>query len=54
MVDFDDLILLPYILLTEHTEVRKSLHDRWHHIMVDEFQDTNQAQFEIVRMLYEG
>jgi DNA helicase II / ATP-dependent DNA helicase PcrA len=54
VVDFDDLILLPYILLSEHKEVRKSLHERWHHIMVDEFQDTNQAQFEIVRMLYEG
>jgi DNA helicase II / ATP-dependent DNA helicase PcrA len=54
VVDFDDLIVLPYILLSEHPEVRKTLHNRWKHIMVDEFQDTNQAQFEVVRMLYEG
>lgn len=54
VVDFDDLITLPYILLVNFTEVRKELHERWKHILVDEFQDTNHAQFAIVQLLYEG
>lgn len=54
VVDFDDLILLPYILLSTIEEVREKLHNRWRHVLVDEFQDTNQAQFEIVKLIYEG
>jgi DNA helicase II / ATP-dependent DNA helicase PcrA len=50
-VDFDDLILKPYLLLKEYPEIRQTLNNRWKHIMVDEFQDTNQAQFELVRFL---
>jgi DNA helicase-2/ATP-dependent DNA helicase PcrA len=50
-VDFDDLILLPYILLSEDKEVRKTLQDRWYHVMVDEFQDTNEAQFQLIKLL---
>lgn len=50
-VDFDDLILLPNIILADFVEVRTELQGRWHHIMVDEFQDTNPAQFSIIRML---
>ncbi|GAB4146533.1 MAG: hypothetical protein OHK0017_07120 [Patescibacteria group bacterium] len=50
-VDFDDLILLPYILLRDNFDVLETLRERWTHVMVDEFQDTNQAQFELVRML---
>ena len=51
VVDFDDLILLPYVILSEHKDVREVLRDRWHHVMVDEFQDTNPAQFELIRLL---
>jgi DNA helicase II / ATP-dependent DNA helicase PcrA len=51
VVDFDDLILRPFILLRENPDVVKILQDRWHHIMIDEFQDTNQAQFELVKLL---
>jgi DNA helicase-2/ATP-dependent DNA helicase PcrA len=50
-IDFDDLILLPNLILRKFTEVRTALQNRWHHIMVDEFQDTNPAQFETIKML---
>lgn len=50
-VDFDDLILLPYLVLKNSKEVRKTLQDRWTHVMIDEFQDTNPAQFELVKLL---
>jgi len=51
LVDFDDLLLLTYQLLCDYQEVRTELQNRWHHVMVDEFQDTNQIQFEIIRLL---
>lgn len=54
VVDFDDLIMLPYTLLIQFADVRQVLHERWKHILVDEFQDTNHAQFAIVQLLYEG
>lgn len=50
-VDFDDLLLLPYLLIRDNLEVREILHDRWIHVMVDEFQDTNPAQMEIIKLL---
>lgn len=50
-VDFDDLLVLTVRLLTEHPAVLDSLQDRFEHILVDEFQDTNRAQLEIVRLL---
>jgi DNA helicase II / ATP-dependent DNA helicase PcrA len=51
VVDFDDLILLPYQILSQHQDVRQALRDRWSHVMVDEFQDTNPAQFEFIKLL---
>ncbi len=50
-VDFDDLLLLPYLLISQNSDVHEILLDRWHHIMVDEFQDTNEAQFALVKLL---
>jgi DNA helicase-2/ATP-dependent DNA helicase PcrA len=50
-VDFDDLLLLPHMIMRDNADVLEILQDRWHHIMIDEFQDTNQAQFEIVKLL---
>ncbi|MDB4948145.1 MAG: UvrD/REP helicase [Gemmatimonadetes bacterium] len=49
--DFDDLLLLPVKLLTEHAEVREACWKRWHYLMVDEYQDTNGAQLEMARLL---
>ncbi len=51
VVDFDDLILQPYLLLRDNPDVAEILQQRWHHIMIDEFQDTNQSQFELVKLL---
>ena len=49
--DFDDLLLLPVRLLTDHPEVRERYWKRWHYIMIDEYQDTNGAQLEMARLL---
>lgn len=51
VVDFDDLLLLPYILMRDNQDVLEIVRDRWWHVMVDEFQDTNQAQLEIVKLI---
>ena len=50
-VDFDDLILQPVTLLREHETVRRDWHDRLRYLLVDEYQDTNAAQYELVRLL---
>ncbi len=50
-LDFDDLILNALILFRRHPEALEYWRDRFRHIMVDEFQDTNQAQFDLVRLL---
>jgi DNA helicase II / ATP-dependent DNA helicase PcrA len=51
-VDFDDLILLPYLILKKDNEALQICRARWKHIQIDEFQDTNQAQFATVKLLY--
>ena len=50
-VDFDDLLLLAVRLMKEHPDVREKLRQRYRYLLVDEYQDTNQIQFEIVRLL---
>lgn len=50
-VDFDDLISLPVTLLRDHQEVRDKWRGRIRHLLVDEYQDTNAAQYELVRLL---
>jgi len=52
-VDFDDLLVLAYRLLKEHPEVRERWQERAHHLLVDEFQDTNYAQYALARLLAE-
>ncbi len=49
--DFDDLLLHVANLLRENPEVRQSLDERYRFILVDEYQDTNLAQYAIVRAL---
>ena len=49
--DFDDLLLLPVRLLQEHAEARERMWRRWRYLMIDEYQDTNGAQFELARLL---
>ena len=50
-VDFDDLIMLPLELLSKHPEVRQAYHERYRYLLVDEFQDTSAAQYELMRLL---
>jgi DNA helicase-2/ATP-dependent DNA helicase PcrA len=50
-VDFDDLLLHLATLLKENPEIRSTLDRRFRYIMVDEYQDTNLAQYAIVRGL---
>ncbi len=50
-LDFGDLILLPVQLMREHNEVRDRLRARFPVILVDEYQDSNVAQFELLREL---
>lgn len=51
-IDFDDMLMLTVKLLDHNTEVRTEYYDRFKHIMVDEYQDTNLAQYNLVNMLY--
>ena len=50
-MDFDDLIMKTVELLKYQPDVLKVYQDRFHYVMVDEYQDTNTAQFELVRLL---
>lgn len=50
-VDFDDLLLWTAVILRENEELRRRLDERFSYIMVDEYQDTNLAQYAIVRSL---
>ncbi len=50
-LDFDDLLLCTVELFRQVPEVLKAYRRRWHFIHVDEFQDTNQVQYELVRLL---
>src|ERR1700691_5904480 len=50
-VDFDDLILLTLQLFKEHSDVLQQCRDKYKYVMVDEYQDTNAAQFKLVHQL---
>lgn len=50
-VDFDDLILLTLRLFSEHPDALDACRARFRYVMVDEYQDTNAAQFQLVHAL---
>lgn len=49
--DFDDLLLYTYILFKKHAEILNMYQERFKYISVDEYQDTNKAQYEICKFL---
>lgn len=52
-VDFDDLLLLPIKLFRTHPEILERYQDYYKYILVDEYQDTNEAQYILTKMLSE-
>ncbi|HKO34860.1 MAG TPA: UvrD-helicase domain-containing protein [Pyrinomonadaceae bacterium] len=52
-LDFDDLLIKAVRLLRDVPEVRERYNERFHYLLVDEYQDTNQLQFALIRLLTE-
>ncbi|OJI06789.1 hypothetical protein BK004_02355 [bacterium CG10_46_32] len=50
-MDFDDLLFNTVALFKKHPDVLKSYQERWPYLMIDEYQDTNQSQYEWARLL---
>ena len=50
-VDFDDLLILPIKLFREHEDILSKYQDRYQYILIDEYQDTNEAQYILTKML---
>ena len=53
VLDFDDLLLITNLLFRNHPEILKKYQEMFHHILVDEYQDTNYSQYLIVKRLAE-
>ena len=53
-VDFDDIILLTVKILSQNTDVAMKYQARFEYILVDEYQDTNNSQYMLVKLLSEG
>ncbi|QQR76973.1 UvrD-helicase domain-containing protein [Candidatus Nomurabacteria bacterium] len=50
-LDFDDLLLKSVLLLKKNPEIKKSYQSRWKYVHIDEYQDTNQVQYELSKLL---
>ena len=50
-VDFDDLLLLPVELFTNHQDILESYQDKYKYILIDEYQDTNEVQYKLSKLL---
>jgi len=51
LVDFDDLLVLPYKILDENENLCRETSERYKYIMVDEYQDTNDLQYRLIRKI---
>jgi len=50
-IDFDDLLVLPIKLFREHKEVLEIYQERYKYILIDEYQDTNEAQYVLTKLI---
>ena len=50
-LDFDDLLMKTVQLLRDHEEIARKYQDRYQYVLVDEYQDTNKAQYELTKLL---
>ncbi len=50
-LDFDDLLLKTVLLLSHNPNVREQYQERWHYVHIDEYQDTNEIQYELSKLL---
>ena len=50
-VDFDDLLMKPIILFKEYSNILNKYQDKFKYILIDEYQDTNEAQYVLIKML---
>lgn len=50
-LDFDDLLMVTVMILEEHEDIRKKYQTRFKYILVDEYQDTNAAQYQLTKLL---
>jgi len=53
LLDFDDMLVYTYELLKEREDIRSAWQQRFRYILIDEFQDINQIQYDIIKMLAE-
>ncbi len=53
-LDFDDLLLLSVLLLRTNESIREYYSNRFKHVLVDEYQDTNHAQYELINLIASG
>ena len=53
-VDFDDLLLLPVQLFMKNEEVLKHYQEKFQYILIDEYQDTNEVQYKLTKLLGKG
>ena len=50
-IDFDDLLMLPIKLFRDHPSVLQAYQERFKYVLIDEYQDTNEAQYTLVKMI---
>ena len=50
-LDFDDLLLETVLILKKYPEVKQKYQDRWKYLHIDEYQDTNEVQYEMTKLL---
>ena len=50
-LDFDDLLMQPIVLFRKHPEILKEYQERFKYILIDEYQDTNEAQYILTKMI---